>query len=42
MNPNTFDLDIDHYSVIDLENFLFLNENYILYGYLNNYKFLVF
>ena len=28
MNPNTFDLDIDHYSVIDLENFLFLNENY--------------
>ena len=28
MNPNTFDLDIDHYSIIDLENFLFLNENY--------------
>jgi hypothetical protein len=28
MNPNTFDLDIDHYSVIDLENFLYLNENY--------------
>ena len=28
MNSNSFDLDIDHYSIIDLENFLFLGEDY--------------
>jgi hypothetical protein len=28
MNSNSFDLDIDHYSIIDLENFLFLENDY--------------
>ena len=28
MNSNSFDLDIDHYSIVDLENFLFLEDDY--------------
>ena len=28
MNSNSFDLDIDHYSIVDLENFLFLENDY--------------